>query len=76
MAMRDFRPLLVTWAATLLAFGAWWWTVHHLAVWAELLKPLLPLVFLPAIWRSWRWMHARRKDRRDHDRRMLNRREG
>ena len=76
MAMRDVRPLLWTWAATLLGFAAWWWIVHNLTVWAELVKPFLVLLLAPALWRSWRWMHARRKDRRDHDRRMANRRDG
>jgi hypothetical protein len=55
--------------------AAWWWVVRNLAVWAELFKPLLPLILLPAIWRTWRWLHKRRKDRRDHERRHANRRD-
>jgi hypothetical protein len=56
-------------------FAAWWWAVRNLAIWAELFKPLLPLILLPALWRSWRWLHTRRKDRRDHERRITNRRD-
>jgi hypothetical protein len=76
MSKRDVRPLLATWAATLFGVACWWWAVRHLTVWAELAKPLLPLIVLPALWRSWHWFHARRRDdRRDHERRLESRRE-
>ena len=76
MSKRDSRPLLIIWAITAAAVLFWWYGIHHLAVWAELLKPLLPLLFVPALWRTWRWIHVRRRDdRRDHDRRHETRRE-
>jgi uncharacterized membrane protein (DUF106 family) len=76
MATRDFRPLLLTWVVTLTVLAVWWWAVHHMTIWAELMKPLLPLILIPALWRTWHWLHARRRgDRRDHERRLESRRE-
>lgn len=76
MPLRDARLLLLTWALTLAGVACWWWAVLHLTVWAELVKPLFPFVLAPALWRTWHWLHARRRnDRRDHDRRLGDRRE-
>ena len=76
MARRDLHPLVVPWAATVVAVLVWWWCIRHVGVWASLLQPLLPLILVPALWRSWRWLHARRGgDRRDHDRRTEHRRD-
>ena len=76
MSHRDIHPLVVIWAATVLAVLLWWWGMRHVGVWASLLQPLLALILIPALWRSWRWLHARRgEDRRGHERRMENRRD-
>lgn len=75
MSHRDLHPLLVPWAITLLAVLVWWWCVRHVGVWGSLLQPLLPLILVPALWRSWRWFHSRGDhDRRGHERRMDKRR--
>ena len=76
MSHRNLHPLLVPWAFTLLTVLVWWWCVRHVGVWASLMQPLLPLILVPALWRSWRWIHSRGgHDRRDHERRMDKRRD-
>ena len=76
MSHRDLHPLTVTWAVTVLAVLLWWWAERHVGVWGSLLQPLLPLILIPALWRTWRWLHARRgDDRRDHERRTDKRRD-
>jgi hypothetical protein len=76
MAHRNFHPLVVVWAATVMAVLLWWWAMRHVGVWASLMQPLLPLIFVPALWRSWRWLHSRHgEDRRDHERRTDHRRD-
>jgi hypothetical protein len=76
MSRRDLHPLVVPWAITLLTVLVWWWCVRHVGVWASLMQPLLPLILVPALWRSWRWIHSRgSQDRRGHERRLDNRRD-
>jgi hypothetical protein len=49
---------------------------RHVGVWASLLQPLLVVILIPALWRTWRWLHSRHgDDRRDHERRMDKRRD-
>ena len=76
MSHRDLHPLFVPWVSTVLAVLAWWWCVRHVGVWANLMQPLLPVILVPALWRSWRWVHSRGgADRRGHERRVNNRRD-
>jgi hypothetical protein len=77
MSKRHYRPIVVTWIATLLGVLLWWWSMRQFGVFGDLLKPALPLILAPALWKSWRWFHARHgDDRRDHERRHDKTREG
>lgn len=68
--LRESRPTLIIWLATLTIEGAMLWFVHSRPLWTDLLRPFMILALVPAVVATWRL----RRRRSGHDRREAERR--
>jgi len=72
------RPVRVlgAWALTLLVEAFLYHFSTTKPAWSGMVRPLLPIILLPAIVATWRWLRPRSaSDRRDADRRRHDRRD-
>ena len=69
------RQLLVVWGFSFVLIGLIYWLEFSAPALHELLFPFYWIVFLAAVFLTWRWLRARRKDRRGGDRRHADRRQ-
>jgi hypothetical protein len=75
-ALRESRPTIVLWLATLTIEAAMLWFVRGNLLWLDLLRPFMILALAPAVVATWRLLRPRSgHDRREADRRAAPRRD-
>ena len=74
--LRNPRPLIAGWVATIVLETILYWIVQTQPVWRNILAPFYILAAIPAALASWHFIRGRaHEDRRHEDRRHQARRE-